>query len=100
MDRLIANFTVSRVPNPMPFVVEPVLGKRLHRRRSCPQVVVHSGRNGFLRSVPNRWPPLVTNRARQIDVADRTVFQVANRLDHPGVRARLASMLTNPVVFL
>src|SRR5437588_1115756 len=100
MDSLIADFPVSRVPNPMPVVVKAIPRKRLQRRRARPQIVVHPSWNGFLGSVADRRPPLVTNRARQVHVPDRTIVQVPNGFDHAGIRSRLASMLANPVVFL
>ena len=50
---LLADLTVTGVPNPMPVVVKPVLRKRLHRSRTCPQIIIHAGWNRFLGSVPN-----------------------------------------------
>src|SRR5215472_8843157 len=100
MDGLIADFTVARVPDPMPVVVKAILGERLQRRRASPQVVVYAGWNRLLCGMPNRWPPLVTKRARQVDVANRSVAQMTNGFDHPRIRPRLTSVLTNPVVLL
>src|SRR5207247_11106568 len=53
VDGLVADLTVTGVPNPMPVVVKPVLRKRLHRSRTCPQIIIHAGWNRFLGSVPN-----------------------------------------------
>src|SRR5215469_6715590 len=100
MDGLIADLPVSRVPNPMPVVVKAILGERLQRRRAGPQVVMHSSRHGLFDSVPDRWPPFIAERARQIDVSDCPVAQMTNSFDHPGIRSRLASMLANPAVLL
>src|SRR5260370_38929200 len=100
VDGLVADLPVACVPDPMPVVVEAITRKRLQRCGSGPQVIMDAGRNGFLRGVPDRWPPLVANRAGHVDVADRAVAQMLNGFQHAGVRARLAAVLADAVVLL
>src|SRR4029077_17771050 len=100
VNRLVADFTVPGVPDPMPVIVKPIARERLQRRRPGPQIVIHACRDSFLRGAPNRWPPLVANRTRHIDFANRPVAQVFSGVDHSGIRARLAAVLANSVVLL
>ena len=100
VDGLIADLTVSGVPDPVPVVVKAILRKRLHRRGAGPQVIMHSGWNGFFGSVPDRWPPLVAKRAGHIHLADRAVTQLLNGFQHSRIRSRLAAVLANSVVLL
>ena len=84
----------------MPIVMKTIARKRLQRRGAGPQVIVNAGRDGFHCSAPNRCPPLVANRAGQVDLADRAVVQMLHGFEHPGIRSRLASVLANAVVLL
>src|SRR5881628_1951961 len=70
--RLIADFAIARIPNPMPVVVKTILSEWLQRRRSSPQVVVNAGGRCLLGGMTNSAPPLVTQRARQINITDHT----------------------------
>ena len=100
MDRLVAHLSVAGIPDQMPVVVKPVLGKRFQRRRACPQLIIHAGRNGFLGSVPNRGPPFVAKRAGQVDVTDRAVSQMLHGFQHAWVGSPLAAVLADSVVLL
>jgi len=100
VDGLVADFTVPGVPNPMPVVMKAITRKRLQRCRPGPQVIIHAGGNGLRRGVPDRGAPLVANRPRHVDIADRAVAQMPNRFQHARIRARLAAVLANSVVLL
>src|SRR4030095_9852595 len=82
MNRLIADFAVARIPNPMPVVVKTILGERLQRRRSSPQVIVNAGGHCVLGGMTNSAAPLVTQGSRQINITNYTIAKALNGLDH------------------
>src|SRR5262249_35577626 len=86
MDRLIAGFAVSRIPNPMPVVVKAIVSEWLQRRRASPQVIVNAGGHCLLRGMTNSAAPLVTQRARHINITDHTIAKALNGLDHSRIR--------------
>src|SRR6267142_419104 len=98
MDCLVADFTVPGVPDPMPVVVKAITRERLKRSGAGPEVVINAGRNGFHRSVPDGWPPLVAKGAGHVHVADGAVAQLLNGFQHSRVRSRLAAVLANSAV--
>src|SRR5260370_18592214 len=100
MDWLVADFTVAGVPDPMPIVVKAIARERIQWSGGGPQVIINAGRNGFHRSVPDRWPPFVAKRAGHVHIADRAVTQLLNGFQHSRVRSRLAAVLANSVVLL
>ncbi len=59
---------------------------------------MNAGRNGLWFGVADRIAPLVTNRARHVDIADGAVADVTDGFEHAGIGARLAAMLANAVV--
>src|SRR5262249_23631779 len=78
VDPLVAKVAISRVPYPVPVVVKPVATEWLHRRRTCPEVVIDARWNGFGGRVANRVSPLETQAARQIDLAKRPSAKMAD----------------------
>src|SRR5262249_43432841 len=98
MDCLVADFSISCIPDPMPVVVKTIFGEWLQRRRPGPQIVVNAGGNGLRSYVANRAAPFVTQRASEIDVADHAIVKALNGLDHAGIRTGLAAVLANAIV--
>src|SRR5262249_43064903 len=86
MDRLIADFAVARIPNPMPVVVKTILSEWLQRCRSSPEVVVNTGRYCLLGGMTNSAAPLVTQRAPQINITNYALAKALNGLDHSRIR--------------
>src|SRR5262249_8218879 len=70
VDCLIADVTVAGVPDPVPVVVEAILGERLHRRGAGPEVVMDAGRNRLRSGPADRGAPLVAEAASHVDIAD------------------------------
>ena len=67
---LVADVAVARVPEPVPVVVEAILGERAHRRRAGPEVVVDAGRHRLDRRLADGVAPLVAEPARHVDLAE------------------------------
>src|SRR5580704_9429890 len=98
MDGLVANFAVAGVPDPMPIVMEAIARERFERGGAGPEFVIDACWNGFLRSVADRWAPLVAECASHVDIADGSVAQMMNGFEHARIGARLAAVLANAVV--
>src|SRR5262249_29907894 len=99
MNALIADVAVAGVPNPVPVVVEAIARERLHRCGARPQVVIDTGWDRFFRSAPDRVAPLVAQPASQINLADQSVVDLLNSLDHSSARTALCTVLDDAVVF-
>src|SRR5262245_12214610 len=100
VDCLVAKIAIARVPDPMPVVMKPIVGERLHRRWAGPEVVVEARRNRFGRRPANRVPPLEAESPSQIDLAEGPAVQMLDRLDQRARRTALRTMLHDALVFL
>src|SRR6185369_2566902 len=99
MDGLVADVAVASVPDPVPVIVEAVLGEGLHGSGAGPEVVVDAGGNGLLGSVADGRAPFVAEAARHVYVADGAVSEVLHGLHHGGVGTPLTAMLADAIVF-
>src|SRR3954471_2242015 len=100
VDPLIAEVSVSGVPDPVPVVVKAIAGERPGRRRARPEVVVDSMRHRFRRRSSDRFTTLEAQASRQIDVAKGAFVQVVNGLDLRASGAALRAVLDDPLVLL
>src|SRR4051812_16363588 len=69
------------------------------RSGPLPQIVIHSGRNGLNRSMPNAGAPLVAETAGKIEIADQAIAHFLNRFLQGGRGAALTSLLHDAIVF-
>src|SRR5581483_1951066 len=83
----------------MPLVMEAVSGKRLQRSRSRPEVIVDAGGHSFLRCMPDRVAPLVTESSGHIHVAKLAMLKFLDGLLDRGRRTGLGAMLNYALVF-
>src|SRR6185436_6992074 len=76
VNSLVAEVAVAGIPEPVPVVVEAVLGERTLRRRTGPKIVIHAGRHFGDRSLADGVARLETQSARHVDLAEFTVRQL------------------------
>ena len=100
VDALVADVSVAGVPNPMPVIVEAVLGEGLHGGGACPEVVVDASRHRLLFGVSDRVPPFVAKPAREVNVSNQAVPHLLHSFDNRLAGAAVRAVLHNPVVLL
>ncbi len=100
VDALVADVSVPGIPNPMPVVMEAVLGEGLHGGGACPEVVVDPRGHRFLVGVSDGVPPFVAKPARKVDVSNQAVPHLLHSFDNRLAGAAVRAVLHNPVVLL
>src|SRR5438552_1511833 len=99
MDALIAKIAISRWPDPMPIIVEPLARQRLLRRGAAPKVVVNA-RGNWLRAVhfANTGPSFITEAARADDFSQMSFVHPGNPVADAVARAGLGARLHDAIV--
>src|SRR3982751_2808337 len=92
VNALIAQVAIAGVPNPMPVVVKTIFRERFQRGWPGPQIVMDSGGNRLWQSMPDCVPPLVTETARKVNVANRAALHFFHRFANGCTRTALATM--------
>src|ERR1035437_4092088 len=99
MNSLIAQVAIPVIPEPVPVIVEMILGKGLQWRRTGPRIVMNSRRNRRNGSMTDRVSPLEAQAAGQVDITkDCFLLQLCYRIHQWRRRAKLSPMLNNPVI--
>ena len=100
MDSLVSQIAVAGIPDPVPVVMEAILGERLHRSGTGPKVVVNARGHRFRVRMADRCSPFVTESARHVDIADRAALHLVHRFTNRSAGPALASVFANDFVLV
>src|SRR4051794_33115051 len=100
MDSLIAEIAVAGVPDPMPVVMESVLGEGLQGRRPGPQIVVDARRDRLDGRMPNGVAPLITKASCQVPLTDQARLHLVHGFANGCARTALAPVLADHLILL
>src|SRR5438445_66324 len=80
--------------------MESIACKWLQRRGASPQVVMNAFRHRLDGRVADRFPPLVTESASHVDIANQPRPHLIHCFPYRGARTALATVLANDIVLL
>ena len=100
VNALVPDVPVSRVPEPVPIVMQPLAHQRFLRRRAAPQVVIHFRRDGRRpRHLADAAARLVTEPAQAHYLPQVPRTDPFERFPDARVRPVLRPALHDPIVF-
>jgi hypothetical protein len=99
VDALVAQVAVAGVPNPVPVVMQSAPHEGQLRRRAAPEVVVYALRNGLRPAhLADAVAAFVTQRARDLDLADVALLQPVPSLPPRAAGSALGTSLHDPPI--